>query len=246
MAAVSANEPESVDAALRASFERVEEAVRYREWILDLARPALGARLLEVGSGVGNFTASLLDRDLVVAVEPVPAYLAEAHRRLGSPPNLVTLAMAVEDPRLPRALAPHALDSALLLNVLEHVSDDVRGLRHVAEALVPGARVVIQVPAHRWLYGAADRALGHRRRYSPAGLRRVIDAAGLVAERVWQVNALGVAGWLLSGRVRRQAMFSRRQLRVYEALVPLLRAIEPARGVPVGLSVMAVARTRNR
>lgn len=232
----------NIDQTLRASFERVEQAVRYRRWVLDQARPVLGQRVLEVGCGVGNFTADLLDRERVVALEPVDGYLRELHRRLGEPSSLRTVLGGLEDRELLLGLTEERLDSALLLNVLEHVTDDVGGLRNLAEMLEPGARIVIQVPAHEWLYGSADRALGHHRRYQPAHLRQVIDRAGLELQQLWQFNALGVLGWFVSGRLRREPMFSARQLNIYEAVVPLLRLLEPADGVPVGLSVMAVAR----
>jgi SAM-dependent methyltransferase len=179
----------------------------------------------------------------VVAADVEPAYLAELARRLGPRPNLRLLRLALEDERLAAELVGEALDSALLLNVLEHVRDDVGALRNLAAALRPGSRVVIQVPAHGWLYGEADRALGHVRRYGEAGLRRTMAAAGLAVERAWQFNALGVLGWFVSGRLRREPMFSSFQLAVYEALVPAQRRLEPGRGVPLGLALMAVGRT---
>lgn len=232
-----------IDRTLRASFDRMEAASRYRAWVLSLAEPALGQRVLEVGAGVGHYTADLLDRERVVALDVDEAYLEALEARLGRRPNLRTMAVAVETERLAPALVGEALDSALALNVLEHLDDDAAALRNLARALRPGSAIVVQVPAHRWLFGEADRALGHRRRYDATSLRRALVRSGLIIERLWQFNALGVPGWLVSGRLRRRTMFSAGQLRVYEALVPLLRRLEPASGVPLGLSLMAWART---
>lgn len=232
-----------VDRTMRASFRRVEAAVRYRRWVLDQIRPWLGQRLLEIGCGVGNITADLLDRKRVVAVDIEPAYLFELERRLGSRPNLRTLEIGLEDNRLVEQVETEKLDSALLLNVLEHIEHDVAALENLSRALSPSAVVVLQVPAHGWLYGESDRSLGHIRRYGVRELRQAMLDAGLTVERIWQFNALGVLGWFVSGRLRREPMFSEGQLRVYETLVPLLRLIEPSQGVPLGLSIMAIGRT---
>jgi 2-polyprenyl-3-methyl-5-hydroxy-6-metoxy-1,4-benzoquinol methylase len=235
----------SIDDTMRASFQRVKQAERYRQWILDQSRAHLGRRVLEVGAGIGNITEALIsDRERVVALDPSLDYLAELERRLGGETErLRTMAAPLEDPSLSAELESEHLDSALLLNVLEHIDDDVAALSNLTSALEPGSAVVIQVPAHTWLYGTADRALGHCRRYGPSELRRVIDRSGLRLERMWQFNTLGVVGWFVSGRLRRKPMFSRFQLAVYEALVPLQRLLEPERGVPLGLSLMAWART---
>lgn len=231
------------DRTMRASFDRVEKARRYRAWLLDQIRPWLGQRVLEVGSGVGHFTSQLLALERVVSIDIEPTYIEELHQRLGSPDNLRTEAMAVEDDAL-LTLFEERLDCAVMLNVLEHVLEDVVALRHVAWALEPGSPVIIQVPAHRWLFGASDRALGHHRRYTRASLGATMAAAGLDLERIWQFNALGVLGWAVSGRLLRRKMFSESQLLLYEALVPLQRALEPPEGIQLGLSLIAVGRTR--
>ncbi len=232
-----------IDRTLRESFLRVERAVRYRSWILDQVRPFLGARVLEIGCGVGNITADLLDRDRVVAIDLEAAYLDKLQRRIGPRSNLRTLHVPFGDERLVDAVAYERLDSALLINVLEHINGDVAALRSLCRALEPGSKVVIQVPAHGWLFGEADRALGHVRRYGPDELRACMIAAGLIPMRLWQFNALGVLGWFISSTVRREPMFSELQLLVYEALVPIQRALEPKAGVPLGLSIMAIGRT---
>ncbi len=238
-------DPQLIDLTMKASFRRVEKAVRYRRWVLDQASPHLGKRILEVGAGVGNITADLLvSSDRVVALDVSEVYLRELQRRLGPTSDaLRTLVLSLDDGGLSQALAEEKLESALLLNVLEHIEDEQRALRNLSRALVSGASVVIQVPAHGWLYGEADRALGHVRRYSPASLEDALYRSGLTLERIWQFNTLGVAGWFVSGRLRRETMFSELQLLVYEALVPLQRLVEPIRGVPLGLSLTAVART---
>ncbi len=55
------------------SLDRMAAADRYNDWLLDRARPYLGARVLEIGAGIGTFTPRLAEGREVVAVEPDPA-----------------------------------------------------------------------------------------------------------------------------------------------------------------------------
>ena len=55
----------------------------------------------------------------------------------------------------------------LLMDVLEHVDDDVGLLRAYAEPARPGTRFIVSVPAFSWLWSAHDEFLEHRRRYTP-------------------------------------------------------------------------------
>ena len=81
-------------------------------------------------------------------------------------------------------LGPFSL--VVMMDVLEHVADDLAALRAAAEALVPGGRLVVSAPAHPWLFSYHDRASGHFRRYSRPGLVGLLRAAGF---------EVGFIGW---------------------------------------------------
>lgn len=67
----------------------------------------------------------------------------------------------------------------LLMDVIEHVDDDVALLREYSEKSLPEATMLISVPAFQWLWSAHDVFLGHRRRYTLAHLERSVRNAGL-------------------------------------------------------------------
>lgn len=69
-------------------------------------------------------------------------------------------------------------DLVLLLDVIEHVDDDVALLRDALDRLTPAGRLVVSVPAWPRLFSAHDVHLGHRRRYTPASLDAAVAAAG--------------------------------------------------------------------
>jgi SAM-dependent methyltransferase len=82
---------------------------------------------------------------------------------------------SVERVPLPAAAA----DVVCLLDVIEHVSDPVPALREAADLLRSDGRLVVNVPAHRWLWSDADTQLGHHRRYTRRTLCDDLGAAGL-------------------------------------------------------------------
>ena len=74
-------------------------------------------------------------------------------------------------------------DRVLLLDVMEHVADDLAFLETIVSDLVAAdGLVLVSVPAHPRLFGAHDRALRHHRRYSPGGARALLQRAGLTIE----------------------------------------------------------------
>lgn len=68
---------------------------------------------------------------------------------------------------------------ALLLDVIEHVDDDIGLLRAAAAGVDDGGVVVVTVPAWPALFSSHDRALHHRRRYTPTSLAEALRRSGL-------------------------------------------------------------------
>jgi dolichyl-phosphate beta-glucosyltransferase len=128
--------------------------------------------LVDAGAGAGGVTAMLgWDPTRVAVVEGNAALVDQAHRRHG----LAGIQATVD--RLP--LADGSADVVCLLDVIEHLAVPVAALREARRVLSPHGRVVINVPAHRWLWSAADEVLGHHRRYTRGDLRQELVAAGL-------------------------------------------------------------------
>ncbi len=70
------------------------------------------------------------------------------------------------------------------LDILEHLQEDTAALEVWGRALVPGGHLVLTVPSGPELWSARDDYAGHVRRYSRAGLRQAVEAAGLRVERL--------------------------------------------------------------
>src|SRR5262249_7751559 len=142
------------------------------------------------------------------------------------------------------ALIAERLDSVLLSNVLEHIEDDAAAVRRFRSVLPESGRLVLLVPALPQLYGSLDEAVGHFRRYPPATIRRVVEENGFAVESIEWMNMLGIAGWFLNAKLLRRRVLPMVQLRLYDRLAPTLAKLEEWLQVPIGLSLLVVARAK--
>jgi dolichyl-phosphate beta-glucosyltransferase len=160
---------DDANAAVLAAFDASHWWYRSKAALVATAlrRTATSARhrglLVDIGGGSGGVTALLgWSPDRVVVVEGNPQLAAEAHRRHG----LTSLRASVDE--VP--LADRSAEVVCLLDVIEHLDDPMAALREAARLLAPDGRVVVNVPAHQWLWSSHDEELGHRRRYTRAML----------------------------------------------------------------------------
>ena len=79
-------------------------------------------------------------------------------------------------------------DLVTALDVVEHLDDDLAGLREMRRVLRPGGRVLLFVPTFMFLWGLQDDVSNHRRRYRMPELRRVLKQAGFEIERTTYAN----------------------------------------------------------
>ena len=225
------------------TLRAMETAPAYARWLAEKIKPHLGARTLEIGAGLGTITRHLVDRALLVALEPERLYVERLRNRFAGMPNVEVVHgdAARDEDLLP--LRDRRLDSVVLSNVLEHIPDDVDALRRFARVLRPGGNVVLVVPALAELFGEIDAAVGHHRRYDKRTLEKALTSAGYTVERLEWMNAVGIPGWWLNGRVLRRRQVPRLQLQGYDRLAPALARAEARLGEPpVGMSLFAVAK----
>lgn len=161
----------------RARREILAELIRRR-----IALPE-GARILEVGCGTGHNIPMLQRFGRVDAIEVDGAAREIASRRLGH---------AVMDAPLPElpGVPDSTYDLIAILDVIEHIDQDVAGLASLGRKLRPGGRILITVPAFPWMWSAHDVVNHHKRRYTRRTLRALVADAGLELEMMSWFNSL--------------------------------------------------------
>lgn len=220
--------------------ELMQLARHYFDWQSDLVCAVVGRRPVEIGCGLGNFTAHLLGRDLVIATDVEPACTERLAQRFAGAPNLVVQTLDVLSPEF-ASLKQYEPDSVVCLNVLEHVEDDALALQHMYQVLSDGGVVVLLVPAFESLYGPIDRLLGHFRRYSKSSLRQLAGKSGFKVNSLRFMNCAGFFGWWFNAHVRKSTMQSEDQIRFFDRyVVPVMRRIEAVAPPPFGQSLFAV------
>jgi SAM-dependent methyltransferase len=223
--------------------QRMSRAKNYFAWQHGLIRKELGRRVLEVGCGVGNFTGMLLDRDAVIAVDVQPECIERLKLLYPYHPNLHASVCDVLAPEF-LGLAKFNPDSAVIVNVLEHVEDDAAALKAVASVLAPGGAIVLLVPAFQALYGPIDKNLGHHRRYSRSDILRLAQRTGLRIHKLHYLNSIGFFGWWANAHILKREAQSERQIEIFDRyLVPPMSALERLVAPPFGQSLLAVLET---
>jgi SAM-dependent methyltransferase len=226
-------------------LEAMSSAVNYRSWILQIFDGYLGARVVEVGAGVGSFSELLMERPLesLTLVEPSEKMYSALLTRLDE----LNSALRIQTHR---ALFWHVAeqiksadrpDSIIYLNVLEHVSDDEAELAIANRTLTKGGRIFVFVPALSWLYGSFDRQIGHVRRYTMTGLVEKCERAGFRILEARYFDSLGIVPWWIRYRLFRSETMDPAAVRFYDDhIVPAAKRIESLIRPPIGKNILLV------
>lgn len=125
--------------------------------------------VLDVGAGSGIFSRQLLDHNVVksaVCVDPNYAEEKEEDQN-GKPIKFV------------KSLDKTTQNLVLMMDVLEHVPDDVALLKEYSDTMDVGGQVLITVPAFQFMWSGHDVFLEHYRRYTIEMMENTIKGAGL-------------------------------------------------------------------
>jgi len=127
-------------------------------------------------------------------------------------------------------------DLVLLMDVLEHVDDDVGLLKDYVNKVSDGTRFLISVPAFQFLWSGHDVFLEHKRRYRLNQLEEVVRRAGLKVQHSAYYYAavlplatvIRLAGnWVTKGKTRSQSQLSSHHPLINWLLAAVSRAEMP-------------------
>lgn len=222
-------------------LESLAGARNYYRWLLRRFSPYLGAEVIEIGAGTGTFSELLLSLPQVkrlVAIEPSANNFPLLSKRLEGDARVRVVKGYLED-----SAPPESADSLVAVNVLEHIERHDEFLRRTWEVARPNGTLLLFVPAMPAIFGSLDRAFEHFRRYTRASLRERIESANWRIESLAYMNLPGILPWFVAGKVLRRTSIAGGEARLYDRLVvPVAAAIEDRVSVPIGQSLIAIAR----
>jgi SAM-dependent methyltransferase len=169
-------------------------------------------RILDVGAGSGFFSRGLLAHSSAKQACCVDtSYSADSDAIEAGKPIYFRRSVDKVD-----------ADLVLMMDVLEHVDDDVGLLREYVAKVPSGTRFLISVPAFQFLWSDHDVFLEHKRRYRLSQIEEVAEQAGLsVKQGIYFFGAVFpiAAPIRLVSKVLRKDQKPRSQLALHHPLV---------------------------
>ena len=205
-----------------AAFTALQRAGRYTKWQYQTLAPYVGSRVLELGAGVGSISTYLVRRsERIWVTEQDQCYLDILRARFEHYGNVTVGSLDPFDDAWVEVAREWDLDTVICMNVLENAADDAAVARRIHQTLRPGGRAILLVPAQPALYNALDRDLGHLRRYTASGLRRMLVGEGFGPVRVLPFNKAGTLAWMVHGTIFPRTPGSGADLRLTTSWFPL-------------------------
>jgi len=202
-------------------------------------------KILDVGCGTGANLEMLSEFGAAEGVDVSPEALSFCRAR------------GLEKVKLGAAEAlpydDNSFDLATGLDVVEHLDDDLAGLKEMRRVLRPEGRALLFVPAFMFLWGVQDDISNHRRRYTLKELKQRVQEAGFEVERASYANITFFTPILLGRILMRITGFrpaSENNLTIGAANKPLGMLLGAERfwlrnfNLPFGVSAICVARRR--
>lgn len=227
-------------------LEAMDFAVKYHSWVLDIFKPYLGKSILEVGAGSGSFSELLATTrpESIVAIEPssemypLLKQVASKHKKIIEVHKKYFLEIKSD-------LKKKKVDSAVYINVFEHIEHDEEELKYLYETLPKGAHVCIFVPAGKALMSDFDRSIGHYRRYTKKELVNKVKAAGFDIKLARRFDFAGVLPWYIKFTLMKSKKMEPGLAKTYDKfVVPVVSKIEKV-GEPIfGKNVILVAQKK--
>ncbi|MGN7611502.1 class I SAM-dependent methyltransferase [Magnetococcales bacterium HHB-1] len=212
----------------------------YQAWIMHYFRSHLRGRVLEVGAGMGAFSELLLPYvEQLDLIEPDKRLTTILQDKFHDNHAVEVTSSTVEEHFAHSKFKLY--DAIIMINVLEHIEDDLNTLIACRHRLKPDGVLLQFVPAMPFLFSEIDRLLGHYRRYTKPSLAMVLKQAGFTLHTIRYFDLLGVVPWFFVNKIGGATRFNPTLAQLYDKVgIPFTRTVEALIPPPVGKNVIAI------
>ena len=204
--------------------------------------PYLGKSVIDVGAGIGATarTLNIKNYEKWVELEPDKNLCEQiaAAISVGDIPKYFEIVNGVSTDLAQREV----FDTALYIDVLEHIENDAAELQNIGQVIKPGGHIIILSPAHNFLYSEFDQKIGHYRRYSKNNLES-LTPSGFKIEKLCYLDSVGLLASLANKLFLKSGSPAVSQIIFWDRfMVPISRLIDPILLHRVGKSVLYVIK----
>ena len=215
-------------------------ASNWKRYYGSFLRPHFGARVLEVGAGIGATTTILHDGQAKewVCLEPDKNFVNILEKKIQT--NELPSSCKARPGSIKDLEANDLYDSILYIDVLEHIEDDRAEIQLAASHLESNGRLIVLSPAHQFLFTPFDQAIGHFRRYSKATLEK-IHPQNCPLEKLIYLDSAGMALSLANKMLLRQSMPTESQILFWDRwIIPVSRVMDRVLMYRAGKSILGI------
>lgn len=235
-----------IDAEGHETLEAIALANNFNEWMFRSIKPYCSGRILEIGSGTGNISQFFLaDKQPIMLSDIRENYcrlLSEKFQKEKSLLGVRKLDLVSPSFESEYADLIETFDTVYALNVVEHIENDSLAIANAKRLLKKGGTLIILVPAYQMLYNRFDKELYHFKRYTVKVMGALFLKNGFTLHKKFYFNALGIAGWFVSGSLLKNKIIPESQLSFYNRIVPLAKLADALLFRSIGLSVVIVGK----
>jgi SAM-dependent methyltransferase len=223
------------------TLEVLVDAKNYNKWISDSIKQYVHGKTLEIGAGTGNLTKYFTDKKPLYVTETDQEFVKLLKKKFITEKDVFIERLDIT--KKPPKKFVTFFSTIFAVNVLEHIENDVLALKNIKQMLQKNGKLLLLVPAKKRAYTKLDQELGHYRRYEKKELIDKLEHAGYEIEKIYFFNFVGLLSWAIRDKVKKNDInLKPYHIKIFDSIVPVLRTLESMIKVPLGISLIVIAK----